>query len=151
MYPNASSPPSAVGHRSRSRSVRLEGFHARAWHFSFACGCSCRRRWAWACARRPRKLAGGRESDPHAWARRCPCRQAGRAAEQEQRQGRFGGRGAWAVGGGHGRVLGKEMKRAPWTVDEGDYERSLFLILIRPAHDNKKTSWSAARTVQLQS
>jgi hypothetical protein len=39
-------------------------------------------------------------------------------------------------------------------MDEAEHGRSLFLILIRPAHDNKKTrdlfGWSAGRAVQLQ-
>ena len=42
-------------------------------------------------ARRPQWLVGGKGSGRHAWARRCPRRQAKRAAEQKQR-----GRGAAA-------------------------------------------------------
>ena len=59
-------------------------------------------------------------------------------AEQEEREGRSGGRGGLSGGGGSGRVLGKETKGTPWTMDEAEQGRSLFLILIRPAYDNKK-------------
>jgi hypothetical protein len=43
-------------------------------------------------AQRPQWLAGGQGSSRHAWARRCPCRQAKRAAKQKS-EGWCGGAG----------------------------------------------------------